>query len=385
MHEESAPARELSVSPVEFLTAPTRGLREDTPIKPPAPATDPGRIHIASLDGLRGMTALVVFGAHFEFFSDLSHVLWRSGGAVDFFFILSGFVIGRAYEARLGGGLGWRAYMTLRLKRLYPAMLAATILGAVVALARGEGLYPAMAMEAVLLPVLWGPEVFGGELFPLNGPQWSLFFELTVNALHAAVSPWLTDRRLAVVIGVAALWLALSALQFDGLSGGWTRESFWGGPPRAIFGFATGLMIFRLQRRGISAPAIPYPLVVGGLLLCLTRPLVPWEWQPAADVVVALLAMPAVMFLGVRSPTRGRVAAAARWAGRLSYPLYAIHMPLLRACEGIIGALPIGLGRVAWMVALPAVAGLAILFERTWDTPIRRWLKQGDRRAAVPA
>ncbi len=342
-----------------------------------------GRTHLASLDGLRGVAALAVFGAHFQYFSGIELGLGRSGSAVDFFFILSGFVIGRTYDARLAAGLAWGEYMTVRLKRLYPAMLVAVALGAGVALARWEPLYPPLVLQAFLLPVLWGPPIFGGELFPLNGPQWTLFFELVANALHAAAAPWLTDRRLAIVIAVAALWATVTAVHFGGLDGGWTRDTFWGGPPRAIFGFAVGLMIFRLQRRGVSAPPIPYPLVVGGLVLCLTRPFVPIDPEAPADLLIALLALPALVFLAVRSPTRGRVAAVATRAGALSYPLYAIHMPLLRGCEGILAALPGAFTRPGWMVALPAVAGLAILFEQRFDTPVRRWLKTRRRAPAL--
>jgi peptidoglycan/LPS O-acetylase OafA/YrhL len=349
------------------------------------PTGKSGKIHLASLDGLRGVAALAVFGDHFEYFSKLPLGLGHAGSAVDFFFILSGFVIGRTYEARMGAGLSWRPYMALRIKRLYPVMLAAVVLGAAVAVGRGEPLYPAMALQVLLLPVFWGPPIFGGELFPLNGPQWSLFFELFANALHAAAFSWLTDRRLAVVVGLAALLLTATAFYFGGLNGGWTRYNFWGGPPRAIFGFSAGLMIFRLQARGVVAPRVPYALVVAGLILCLTRPFVPYGDFPALDLSIALVALPALVFLAVRSPVQGRVATWATWAGALSYPLYAIHMPLLRAWEGMFGGLPDDYTRLGWIVALPVLLGMAFLFERNFDTPIRRWMQARRRRVMSPA
>jgi peptidoglycan/LPS O-acetylase OafA/YrhL len=333
------------------------------------------KTYLPSLDGLRGVAALAVVGSHFENLSGISLHLRHAGVAVDFFFILSGFVIAQAYEDRLAGGLGWRAYMALRLERLYPAILGGLFLGLIVALAGGEKLFPAMALQVLLLPVFWGPILHGGELFPLDGPLWSLFLEVAANALHAAAFRWLTTWRLAAVVALAAGVLIPVSLLCGGLDIGWSRQGFWGGPPRVIFGFGMGLLIHRLQALGVAAPRAPYGLVVLGLILCLVRPFPEAGLYGLTDLVIVLVVLPVLVMLATRSPPPARVMKLTLWLGALSYPLYAIHAPLLRGFETVLDRLSDSQEMVGWIVALPAVIALAALFERRYDAPIRSWLR----------
>ena len=338
------------------------------------------KTYLPSLDGLRGVAALAVVGSHFENLSGISLHLQHSGAAVDFFFILSGFVIAQAYEDRLEAGLGWAAYMVLRLKRLYPAILGGLFIGLVVALGAGERLYPAMALQLLVLPVLWGPVLHGGELFPLDGPLWSLFLELTANAAHAAAFRWLTTGRLAVIVAFAAVLVVLVSLRFGGLDVGWSRQSFWGGPPRVIYGFGMGLLIFRLRALGLTAPRAPYGLIVLGLILCLVRPLPEGGLYCVTDPVIVIILMPALVAFAVRSPPPARARRLTLWLGALSYPLYAVHAPLLRGFETFLDTLADNQAALGWAFALPAVIALAAVFERLCDAPIRAWLS-GRRRA----
>jgi peptidoglycan/LPS O-acetylase OafA/YrhL len=339
------------------------------------------KTYLPSLDGLRGVAALAVMGSHFENLSGISLHLQHAGVAVDFFFILSGFVIAQAYESRLEHGLGWRAYMILRLERLYPAILGGLFIGLIVAMAGGEELFPAMALQVLLLPVLWGPILHGGELYPLNGPLWSLFLELTANALHAAAFRRLSTARLAAIVALAAVVLVPVSLHYGGLDVGWGRRDFWGGPPRVVFGFGTGLLIHRLQGLGVSAPRAPYGLIVLGLILCLVRPFPEAGHYALTDPIIVLIVLPALVMLAVRSPPPARVMKLTLWLGALSYPLYAIHAPLLRGFETILDALPDRQQALGWTLALPVVIALATLFERALDAPIREWLRA--RRTAV--
>ncbi len=339
------------------------------------------KTYLPSLDGLRGVAALAVVGSHFENLSGISLHLQHSGPAVDFFFILSGVVIGQAYERRLAAGLTWTAYMGLRLKRLYPAILGGLVIGAAAALTGGERLYPAMALQVALLPALWGPALHGGELFPLNGPQWSLFLELAGNALHAVALPWLTTWRLLGVVAMAAVALLWTSLHFGGLDVGWARSNAWGGIPRVIFGFGTGLLIWRGRSLGFRAPQAPYATVVLGLVLCLIRPFPEAGRYAVTDPVIVLLALPVLVFLAVESPVPAGALRLAAWLGALSYPLYAIHAPILRCLESVLDTFPDSQAAWGWAVALPAVILLAAVFERLYDAPVRRWLSGGRRPA----
>jgi peptidoglycan/LPS O-acetylase OafA/YrhL len=332
------------------------------------------KTYLPSLDGLRGVAALAVVGSHFENLSGISVHMRHAGVAVDFFFILSGFVIAQAYENRLEHGLSWRGYMVLRLRRLYPAILGGLFIGLIAALAGGEKLYPAMALQILLLPLFWGPILHGGELFPLDGPLWSLFLELAANALHAAAFRWLTTPRLVAVVALAAVALIPVSLHFGGLDVGWGRQNFWGGPPRVIFGFGMGLLIYRLRVRGLAAPRAPYWLIVMGLIMCLARPFPEAGRYALTDPLIVLILLPALVILAVESPVPPRGLKLTMWLGALSYPLYAIHAPLLRGFETGLDTLSDSQETVGWLLAAPAVIALATLFERVYDAPIRVWL-----------
>ncbi len=150
--------------------------------------------HYELLDGLRGVAALVVIWYHiFEGFatSPLDQHVNHGYLAIDFFFILSGFVIGYAYDDRWKQSLTIRNFFKRRLIRLHPMVILGAVLGATTFRVQGcekwDGtpvsvsmLMIALLLNLFLIPAVpeTSPEVRGnGEMYPLNGPSWSLFFE----------------------------------------------------------------------------------------------------------------------------------------------------------------------------------------------------------------
>ncbi len=343
------------------------------------------RKHFASLDGLRGIAALAVVGSHFENLSGFDLHLQQSGVAVDFFFVLSGFVIAQAYEARLIADMTWRRYMSLRLARLYPAIFGGVLAGLIVAAAAGEPLSVWLGLQFLLLPVLQGAAVHGGELFPLNGPQWSLFWELAINAVHAAAVRWLTTPVLIAVVALAAGALVWTSLHFGSLDVGWSRTNVWGAVPRVIYSFGVGLLIFRAHARGFTAPKIPYGVIAIALIACMFRVVPALGGFAIRDLAVVLVVLPALVVLAIASPLSTRAERSAKWLGALSYPLYTIHVPLLRGFNIVVDALPDAWQAAAWWVSLILTLGLAVLFERYYDAPIRRWISNGRGVSQQPA
>ena len=90
------------------------------------------RQHFATLDGLRGIAAIVVVIFHDLSPFDLDSLIPHAPLAVDFFFCLSGFVVAYAYEKRLLGTMSFADFVAVRIIRLYPLILAGLLLGAVV-------------------------------------------------------------------------------------------------------------------------------------------------------------------------------------------------------------------------------------------------------------
>src|ERR1700676_1910725 len=94
------------------------------------------RQHFATLDGLRGVAAIVVLASHCINVFGFSWLIPHAGQAVDFFFCLSGFVIGYSYEKRLLGTMSFPEFVVVRIIRLYPLILVGLLLGSTVFIAK---------------------------------------------------------------------------------------------------------------------------------------------------------------------------------------------------------------------------------------------------------
>src|SRR6266567_7433463 len=210
----------------------------------------------AYLDGIRGVAAILVLVRHTGNFWHFG--FHRSYLAVDLFFILSGFVIAYAYDEKLRDGkISIAQFVKIRLIRLYPVFLMSVLMcGVVVAAAvmfDPPGTAPSIAEIAsvIVLTAMYLPSRLSGsnDLFPLNGIYWSLFFELLVNVLYAAVRPWLNTAVLVVAAASFGFMVALIAYGYGTLNVGFT----WGIGPvfsgfvRAAFGIFLGLLLFRLR------------------------------------------------------------------------------------------------------------------------------------------
>ena len=221
------------------------------------------------LDGLRGVAAVLVIWYHFfEGFatSAVDQMINHGYLAVDFFFVLSSFVLGYAYDAPMRSHrLSTGSFIVRRIIRLQPLVVLSVLLGAAAYLLQGSvrwdgtpvplhQVLTALLLGLFMIPVLpgAGAEVRGnGEMFPLNGPGWSLFFEYIGSIIYATVLYRLGRRALACITVAAALCLAYTA--FGNMSGayhlgvGWSMADygFWGGFSRLVFSFSAGLLIQR--------------------------------------------------------------------------------------------------------------------------------------------
>uniref|UniRef100_UPI00286BBA1D acyltransferase family protein n=1 Tax=Sphingomonas sp. TaxID=28214 RepID=UPI00286BBA1D len=200
---------------------------------------------VGSLDGLRGIAAIIVL---------LHHASAQVGGfplfgsgylAVDFFFMLSGYVVALAYERRLAGELGAARFMVLRIKRLYPLMAIGIIAGAAVALAGGmpgAAVGWHLAAQLAFVPIIAG----SAGLYILNGVQWSLFFELFANAMHAVQLRRWSGRAMVAAVIASLVLLAWTASRFEWFGLGDRGNNFIGGFPRVAFAYCVGVAMVRL-------------------------------------------------------------------------------------------------------------------------------------------
>lgn len=359
------------------------------------------------LDGLRGVAALVVICYHiFEGFATSSVDQYVNHGylAVDFFFMLSGFVIGYAYDGRWKEGkLKKRGFFKRRLIRLHPMLIAGVVIGLIAFAIQGfvqwngakvgsSDVWLAVVLTLFFIPAYPGAsyDVRGnGEMFPLNGPAWSLFFEYIGNILYALILRKLPTRALGVVVVLSAIGLTLfSTCNFSGgyhLGVGWTlgEWNFLGGMLRLGFGFSAGLMMARLYKPRVIRGA--FWICTGLIVLLLSVPFVgDFEggtgWLNGVyDAACVVLIFPLLLYIGASGHTgEGKAHRAYDFLGRLSYPLYIVHYPLMYLFYAWVWGESIAFGD-AWPVAL-GVIGVSILVAwlclRFYDEPLRRYLSK---------
>lgn len=343
------------------------------------------KTHYLTLDALRGIAALLVVLYHRRWWMPEDGVLSLENSflAVDFFFMLSGFVVAAAYERRILDGLSVGGFMKIRLIRLYPAMLVGTCLGLALFWHTLEGPVSAGLFTSVMA-VLALPSFLQAELFIVNGPVWSLFFEMVVNLLFAVflvlARRWRPERVDACLLALCGVLLGLLVLS-GGASGlgklGVLRDSFWGGFARAGFPFVLGVVLFRLWRAGrLPAVIVPWWLLwpAFAAVLLAGGPMVGSVlWQFACILVI----FPAILILGAANEPPPGVARVAVWLGAMSYPVYVTHYPMLGMADWGLARLGItdpGAGVLLACLAAILVANAVLLVGL--DQPVRRLLSR---------
>ncbi len=385
---------------VPVAQAPLPGAESPPPQEghpPPEPTKSRRSRHYETLDAMRGIAAFAVLLLHTRHLLGMPDLARSAYLAVDFFFILSGFVVAHAYDARLGakssasprGGLPKIQFINLRLIRLYPLHLTGILIGAVaVAPAALAGDYHLSATGVVLALILGGlflptPFVhYPPHLFPLNPPAWSLFFEVLANLAYGLTHRWLTQRVLIAVVAAAGAALCVKAAVTGTIDGGVRWYSFEAGLARIFFSFPLGVLLYRWQafipaRLGALGP---WPLLAVLFLICM--PTVPAPWRAVYDLVFVAVAAPLLVAAG----TQASPSAAARpfflALGAISYPLYVLHEPLRNWLVGAAGTMGVEgtAAGLAYLVAILAIAWAVAPLDAAFR---RRLLGRRSRPAAL--
>lgn len=336
----------------------------------------------AVLDGMRGLAALVVITDHVH--SPIAENLLPGRYlAVDFFFVLSGFVLMHVYGSRLQRSLSWFEFMRVRLIRFYPLYLLGLLAGAALMALHAVKGWNEATLDHVAASTLFGlaflpapPDfsIWPDAPFPLNGPSWSLFFELVINAVFAAIVLWLTPRRSALLALSGAVALVAFTYLTGELGGGFRWSNFVGGLARVTLGFFAGVCIYQL-RAYWKAPTMPAWAGFAVLLAAMMTHAPDHTWRMTLDMIASIVVFPLLVMTCADSPIGGFAARLAAWAGAVSYGVYVLHVPLwgwLRVAMATLGVELPGLANVA-LVATLAVSA-AWLLDKLYDVPARRFL-----------
>jgi len=295
------------------------------------------KAHFAALDGLRGFAALAVVFFHLGHWLNVPWLAANSDLAVDLFFCLSGYVIPYAYLRR-SKQLSTGRFFQIRLVRLMPLIFLGLLISAtyvVLRSSRAGGHVPAfdIALAFVLgclnLPYFGAPKLIGGpELFPLNGPQFSIFFELFINAFW-----WMTRGIHQLRLSLALAVLSFVLIVIFGL-GGDLPGNFWFGFPRVGASFFAGVAIFNLagQIPRLRGESLIFWFATAMMVLLFFWPA---ELPLSAQLLWIAIISPLLVFTGSRIAFGKTFSQCCTLGGALSYPIYCLHYPIFEWINGL--------------------------------------------------
>ena len=305
------------------------------------------------LDGLRGVAAVMVVAFHvFEAHATnhLDQFINHGYLAVDFFFLLSGFVIGYAYDDRWAKGMSTGTFFKRRLIRLQPMVIVGSLIGAACFFFQDYPMFykihetPVWLMLAVmvigmtLIPLPVGKmDIRGwGEMYPLNGPAWSLFLEYCANILYALFIRKLSKTALSMLVliaGALLIHLAVTSPNGDTI-GGWSLngEQLRIGFTRLMYPFLAGLLLYRTSKTGRVKNAFLWCSLL--IIIALSMPRIGGEdflWANGLyDSMIVIFLFPVIVWLGASGELKDKYASKlCKFLGDISYPIYITHYPLI--------------------------------------------------------
>ena len=404
--------------------------------------------HYLLLDGLRGAAALMVLWYHvfegFAFAGGTAIETFNHGHlGVDFFFMLSGFVISYAYDDRwkspshrdtktpsqpTANGLSIWSFFKRRLIRLHPMVVMGAVIGLITYLIQGgvqwdgtqvsfHWIMVAFFLGMCLIPVYPGApyDVRGnGEMYPLNGPSWSLFFEYVGNVLYALFIRRLSNKMLALLCGATGLlWVAFVTFDvstYDMIGIGWTLDAvnFFGGLLRMLFPFTLGMLMARnfnkttrpQDHKTTSQSTVPEPvegkvrrfdklsdqtifwISVLVLFVLFSMPYIPKTGSISVNGIYELACIicvfPLIIWFGAAANiTNAFTTKICKFLGDISYPLYIVHYPVMYLFYSwLIKNELYTLGETWQVVILVMAVNVALAYAclKLYDEPVRRLL-----------
>lgn len=357
--------------------------------------------HYQILDGLRGVAAIIVVFFHLAeplATSHLDNIVNHGYLAVDFFFLLSGFVIGYAYDDRWNK-LTVGSFLRRRFERLQPLVILGMTLGAIGFYYTDSTIWPlihtvplwklivVMLIGYTILPIPLSMDIRGWEeMHPLNSVGWSLFFEYIANILYAMGLRKLSNTALTVFVIIAAAVLVHFAVTNPNgdVTGGWTLnfEHMRVGITRTVFPFFAGLLLSRVAKPVQIRHAFFWcSLLVAVVLLMPRIGGAERLWLNGLyEAFCIIVVFPLIVYIGASGVVHGKAAfRVCKFLGDLSYPLYITHYVLVYFYVAWVSnhkgvtlsqALPYALLTFTGAIVL-AYASLKL-----YDEPVRAWLRK---------
>ncbi len=396
--------------------------------------------HYILLDGLRGVAALMVLWYHvFEGFAfakgSIIETFNHGHLGVDFFFLLSGFVISYAYDDRwksrqrstvnsqktTAKSLSLKDFFKRRLIRLHPMLVMGAFIGLICFLLQGGVKWDGSStpihwtLIAFVLTLFFIPAYPGAsydirgnaEMFPLNGPSWSLFFEYIGNILYALFIRKLSNKMLTVLVGATGiLWIWFVAFDISGydmIGIGWTLDvvNFFGGLLRMMFPFTLGMLMARLFSKRttdnrqqsfftnnifwiatiVLFALFSVPYISGEDVTSRVPTLANISLNGIYELFCIMVVFPLIVWIAALSDSAQSkfTLRISKFLGDLSYPLYIVHYPVMYLFYAwLIKNQYFTLGETWQMVILVLTVCIVLAYAclKLYDEPIRKKLSK---------
>jgi len=305
----------------------------------------PAAVRFETLDSWRGICALLVAMMHFPASGMIGESPFVRGAYlfVDYFFVLSGFVIAHGYGAKINHGSDFARFAILRFGRIYPLHVAVLLLflgyelmRLAVPVLRGQGAEPFSAGNtlAELTSSLFLLNGIGvDDRLAWNGPSWSISAEFWTYLLFGAAVLMFRGRAWlallpAVVVGPVILYYRSP----DFMDATWDL-----GFVRCLYGFALGTLLHRLVTAwGIGASGrrtrqpgeqATWTIVELGAVAAVVAFVVLAADNAASIAAPFVFALALCAFVLERGlVSRLLKTPAFLWLGALSYGIYMVHI-----------------------------------------------------------
>jgi peptidoglycan/LPS O-acetylase OafA/YrhL len=280
---------------------------------------------------------------------------------LDFFFILSGFFAGYAYEKKLRDGRKTvSAALLERAVRLFPLAAFGTFLGLVSLLLSSPDSHAlprllSLTLEGSFLIPAHGIGLSLGDpadLFPLNGPLWFLLYDSLAYLAFLVFLRRLPLGWLVTIAALAIIGLWDGAITHNTLNFGFRWDDILWSIPRSLAGFSIGYILFRLYRPGrfIVGSRVALLPVLALFAVVLLPVSAEWRHSGALQAFVATAVMPLIIYVGAYTQAGTVTARVAQFSARIALAVYVLHLPVMRT-----------LSQLRWDLHLHGLMGVAML------------------------
>lgn len=312
------------------------------------PAQRPSTGRFVALDSLRGLVALAIMIFHMGDFGWIAGLRpFRSGWMlVEFFFVLSGFVITASYGARLAHGYPRGRFLLIRLGRVYPLHIVTVALFVLLELLVFRPMLHEVHPWSVLPRAVFLLDAFRTGTGDFYAPvSWAVAVELVLYVLAAALfgrGRW--ALAIAVALAGASAWALYSGFNITG---------FGRLLQRGLLGFPIGVAFYWLHQRfrhvepGAAVLSLAEGALIVALVWILALPGKTNTWLIGLDVLFAAMVL-------VFARDGGIVSRALHWRplvklGELSFALYMVHLFFIILPNRFLPRLFTAMGHADWL------------------------------------